>query len=163
MRALEFDRYCLFYLPVEIRKKASRHMATPPGWLKEFADAAALLLMPADVLAPIGCHYCQVGQAWEISLFVSRTEIVGGECDGESRNSKFILDVPALMQLFERVPTVTWQAQSHGDEDELGPHVALAGRFAGRNVSLRVLAHPPQRFAPGRQAVVYTNTVEDCW
>jgi len=138
-------------------------MARLPGWIKDLADSSAVYLVPTDILAPIGCHYCRVGDVWEISLFVSRTEIVGGEYDGSQRGSKFILDVPALMELFESVPDVQWQAQSHGEDYELGPHLALIGIYAGHKVCLQILADAPLRFAPGRRAAIYTNTIEDCW
>src|SRR5579863_3928411 len=102
-------------------------MSLPPGWLKELADATALLMMPADVMAPIGCHYCCVDDTWEISLFVSSTEIVGGERDGDVRRSRFCLDVEAVKKLLDEVHGISWQAQSLASDDELGPHVELCG------------------------------------
>ena len=78
-------------------------MSSPPGWLKELADAAALLMMPADVMPPIGCHYCSVGSTWEISLFASSTQVVGGGRDGDVRRSRFCLDVEGIRKLFDEV------------------------------------------------------------
>lgn len=131
--------------------------------MKDLADAAAQLMVPTDILAPIGCHFCRIDDTWEISLFVSSTQIVGGKCDGELRRSHFILDLPALMNLFSDIPAVAWQTQSHSDEDELGPHVAFEGVYAGNRVCLRILAEAPERFSVGRRAVVYTNKWEETW
>ncbi|HEY3963538.1 MAG TPA: hypothetical protein VGM05_03210 [Planctomycetaceae bacterium] len=136
---------------------------TPPGWLKELADAAAVMIMPADVIAPIGCHYCCVDKVWEISLFASSTEIVGGGYDGEVRNSRFCLDVHALMKLVGNVGQATWQAHQLGDDDELGPHVAIMGRYGDQDVRLQILAFPPKRFSSGRRAVVYIPSWEETW
>ena len=138
-------------------------MSVPPGWLKDLADAAALLMMPADVLAPIGCHYCCVEKTWEISLFASSTQIVGGGHDGDVRRSRFCLDVEAVRKLFDEVDSVTWQAHTLATDDELGPHVELHGTYADKDVKLRILVFPPKRFASGRRAIVYEPAWEETW
>ncbi len=136
---------------------------SPPGWLKELADATALLMMPADVIAPIGCHYCCVDDVWEITLFASSTQIVGGGRDGEVRRSRFTFDIQALTVNFAHVSQVSWQAHALGPDDELGPHVAIEGKFGDQEVRLRVLAFPPKRFASGRRAIVYVPSWEETW
>ena len=136
---------------------------SPPGWLKELADAAALLMMPADVIAPIGCHFCEVEEVWEITLFASSTQIVGGGRDGEVRRSRFTLDVTALMKIFASVSNVSWQAHALAADDELGPHTAIEGKYGEQEVRLRILAFPPKRFASGRRAVVYVPSWEETW
>lgn len=136
---------------------------SPPGWLKELADAAAQLMMPADVIAPIGCHYCFADDVWEITLFASSTEIVGGGQDGEVRRSRFCLDIQALTRVFVVVHEISWQAHELGGDDELGPHIAVEGAFGEYDVRLRVLAFPPKRFASGRRAIVYVPSWEESW
>ncbi|MBI3863707.1 MAG: hypothetical protein HY290_17595 [Planctomycetia bacterium] len=136
---------------------------SPPAWLKELADSAALLMIPADVIAPIGCHYCYVDRVWEITLFASSTQIVGGGQDGEVRRSRFTLDVPGLMKLFADVKNVLWQAHEIGEDDELGPHIAVEGQYGDQDVCLRILAFPPKRFASGRRAIVYVPSWEETW
>lgn len=138
-------------------------MPHPPDWLKELADAAALLMMPTDVMAPIGCHYCCIEGTWEIALFASSTQIVGGQRDGEVRRSRFCLDVRAISALFSQMHDVVWQAHGQGADDELGPHVGFSGIYAGNRVELRILAFPPKRFESGRRAIVYTPAWEETW
>lgn len=138
-------------------------MSSPPQWLRELADAAAPLMMPADVMAPIGCHFCLVDGTWEISLFAAATQIVGGKNDGVLRPSRFHLDVQALMGLFSEVRNVSWQALPFAANDELGPHIALEGVYGGNAVSLRILARAPRRFEPGRRAIIYEHAWEEIW
>ena len=120
-------------------------------------------MMPADVMAPVGCHYCCVEQTWEISLFASSTQIVGGERDGEVRRSRFCLDIDAIGKLFTEVRSVSWQAHALASDDELGPHVELDGIYVEKDVKLRILAFPPKRFASGRRAIVYKQAWEEAW
>lgn len=138
-------------------------MTVPPGWLKELADAVALLMMPADVMAPIGCHYCRVNKTWEISLFASSTQIVGGGRDGDVRRSRFCLDVDAVRKLFDEVHGISWQAHALASDDELGPHLEVHGSLADKEIRLRILAFPPKRFASGRRAIVYEPAWEETW
>ena len=138
-------------------------MTAPTGWLKELADAAAALMAPVDVLAPIGCHFCCVEQTWEISLFAASTQIVGGERDGQVRRSRFCVDIEAIRNLFTEVHSSTWQAQALACDDELGPHIEVHGAYGDQDVKLRILAIPPKRFASGRRAIVYEQAWEETW
>jgi hypothetical protein len=136
----------------------------PPKWIQELADAVALQLIPADSLAPIGCHFCPVeGGVWEVALFIASTEIVGGSQDGKLRYSRFHLDLQAVCRQFAQVEEVSWQAHPLGDNDELGPHVAIEGRYGNCNVRLRILAFPPDQFPAGRRAVTYGPIWEELW
>ena len=71
-------------------------MSTPPDWLNQLANAAAEEIEGLDVLAPLGCHYHDADGVWEVTLFASLTEVVGGAKDGVLRRSKFSVD---LLQL----------------------------------------------------------------
>lgn len=138
-------------------------MPEPPDWLKQFADAAALEMQPADVLAPVGCHYCLTDGTWEVALFASSTEIVGGNQDGLLRFSRFQVDVQALVGLFSELEDVSWQALPMGADDELGAHLAIAGCLGEHRVCLRILALPPRRFSHGRRAIAYEPAWEEMW
>src|SRR5437879_5970087 len=138
-------------------------MPSPPEWLQELADAVALQMTPADVLAPVGCHFCLVDGTWEISLFAAGTQIVGGKKDGVVRASRFSVDLQSLLKLFSEIESLSWQALRLSADDELGPHISLAGTHAGNRVWLRILAWAPKRFAPGRRAVGYEHAWEEIW
>ena len=138
-------------------------MVTPPLWVKQLANQVALTLQPVEVMSPLGCHFLQEGDHWEITLFASATEIVGGEQDGEQRASRFIVDVLAIQRLFDRVEGMEWQPLRIGAQDEAGAHLSVHGLFEGHSVWLRVLARPPKRFVAGRQARVYERSWQDTW
>ncbi len=138
-------------------------MPNPPEWLHQFADAVAAQLCGVDVLAPIGCHVFRAPEHWEVTLFVSATEVVGGRQDGRQRTSRFFLDVQALSQIFDVVRSVVWQAQGLGAGDDVGPHLAVEGDYCGHPVWLRVPATAPHVFPAGRQAHVHHQTWEEVW
>ncbi len=138
-------------------------MVSPPAWLQELANAIAALMTPVEVLSPIGCHFCFVEKHWEITLFASDTEIVGGQKDGGQRPSRFSLDLKRVVELFGSVSSLRWQALPLGPQDELGAHFSLEGEFEGQPVWLRVLAKSPRRFDAGRKAHVYELSWEETW
>lgn len=115
--------------------------------------------------APIGCHFHlnDERKEWEISLFVSRTEIVGGPQDGTTLQSSVQLDIVHVMQLFDSAPAVYWQSDSICEEDQLGQHVSFEGIVRGQNVWLRVLKCPPEWSGPGRLINATSGSIEDQW
>jgi hypothetical protein len=137
---------------------------TRPDWLAELAQGAADCLI-ADDLGPMGCHYCQSEGVWEISLFVSATEILGGARDGQRFPGCFHLDVQRLLALFGEVTEILWQAWPLGraDEDELGAHISVEGACSGQRICLRILAEAPRRFDVGRYADVYQKRYINLW
>lgn len=140
-------------------------MAAPPSWLARMTNDVATQMWGVDILAPIGCHYFfneAVGH-WEVTLFVSSTEVVGGARDGQTVTSRFTLDLSQIQGLFDEVTGFHWQAQQLGSEDEIGPHVSLEGKYEGQDVWVRVLASAPNRFEAGRYANAYEMRVQDIW
>jgi len=138
-------------------------MPSPPEWLEELADAAAQQMIPADVLAPIGCHFCFADETWEVSLFAAVTQIVGGKYDGVLRPSRFHVDLQAVARLLSEVHEISWQALPLATDDELGSHVAITGTYREHQIILRMLSRAPRGFAAGRRALVYENTWEETW
>uniref|UniRef100_A0A7C2P1P9 Uncharacterized protein n=1 Tax=Schlesneria paludicola TaxID=360056 RepID=A0A7C2P1P9_9PLAN len=138
-------------------------MSVPPAWLQDFADAVAGHLHAVDVLSPLGCHFHQSDDLWEITVFASSTELVGGSRDGQGRVSRFQVDLLGLSQLFDDIQDFHWQAQGLGPQDDLGPHVSIVGRCRGQSVWLRVPAMAPKAFPPGRLAHVHQQSWEEVW
>lgn len=138
---------------------------SPPTWLAGMMNQVTEQVLAADVLAPLGCH-CYHNLAldeYEVTLFASLTEILGGELDGHLTASRFHLDILGLQQVFTEVHQLHWQSHSLGEEDELGPHVSIEGEFAGKTVWLRILAFPPERYEHGRMMNVYEGKLHDLW
>ena len=136
---------------------------TVPPWLRELADAVAEQIAPADLLSPIGCHFCELDGRWEISVFASSTEFVGGRRDGRRQQSKFSLNLLRVLALLDNVQACHWQSRAIAPSDELGAHFSVEGKYQGHSVWLRVLAEAPRRFTPGRQARIHENAIVDTW
>lgn len=120
-------------------------------------------MTPADLMAPIGCHFCLVDAQWEVTLFASKTEVVGGQKDGVLKSSPFSVDLKGICDLFSEVSSLRWQALSFGADDDLGAHLSLEGIHNGMSVWLRILSTPPKRYKAGRQALTYGMEWKDTW
>jgi hypothetical protein len=138
-------------------------MATPPTWLSHFVNAVTLTLHSHEVLSPLGCHFQQIADVWEITVFASRTEVIGGSRDGQFRPSLFSVDLKSVLALFSSVDEIHWQAQSLGSTDELGSHLSVEGRYGDQEVWLRITAVAPERFDAGRRAMVNQQGFEEVW
>ncbi len=138
-------------------------MSQPPPWIQELTEDVTAGMHAFDVLSPIGCHYHQTERFWEVTIFASRTEIVGGPKDGTQTSSKFSLDLQGVSRLLDDVTEMHWQALPLDGDDDLGPHISLVGRRAGNEVWLRILAEAPPRFEPGRIIWAYDGTSEEAW
>lgn len=143
--------------------KIRLQMVEPPAWLAQLANQVVACILPADTLSPVGCHYCEVDDGWEVTLFASRTEIVGGHLDGTTFASAFALDLVPLQELFDPLHEHYWQALSMAADDELGPHIGIVGDHLGHRVAVRILAAAPDRFESGRFANVYEARLDDAW
>lgn len=136
---------------------------TPPEWLKDFADAVVRYLVPAGAMPPVGCHYAQEDEQWEVTLFAAATEVIGGRRDGARRPSCFSVDVLRVAQHFDDVHLIEWQAHPVDIDDELGAHLSIEGNCSGHSVWLRILAEAPARFSAGRYARVNEQLWEEAW
>jgi hypothetical protein len=131
--------------------------------MRVFADAVAAQLQAVDVLPPLGCHVHRDAEAWELTVFASATEVIGGSRDGEFRMSRFHVDVLGICQLFDEIASITWQTHRLGQRDDLGAHLAIEGQVQGEPVWLRIPAVAPKAFAPGRLAHALTQQWEEVW
>lgn len=136
-----------------------------PTWLNGFASAVAEHIHGADILSPLGCH-CYHNRArdeFELTVFASRTQVIGGRLDGTEVGCNFDVRIKDVMDLFDEPPRVGWQALPKGKDDQLGPHVAFEGTYMGQLVWLRILASSPERYEHGRNLNVHTLKIEDLW
>ncbi len=138
-------------------------MVSPPSWLSNFVDSVTSNIHAYDVLSPLGCHYQQVKDIWEVTVFASRTEIVGGPQDGLTCHASFNVDISGILQCFSEVGTISWQSQSLGSDDELGAHLAVEGICDNKQIWLRITSTAPERFGVGRRAVVNQQQIEEMW
>ncbi|QDT80890.1 hypothetical protein GmarT_45380 [Gimesia maris] len=140
-------------------------MPAPPSWLKTMANQVASLMYDVDMLSPIGCHFFHNGSRneWEVTLFASSTEIVGGEWDGVLAPSKFCFNILKLGEIFEEVESLYWQALPVDYDDQLGCHISIEGMYEGERVWVRVLAEAPEEFEAGRRMQAYEFNLKEIW
>ncbi len=138
-------------------------MSPEPGWLKRLTGCVCETLSPIANSAPIGCHYHPVGDTWEVSLFFSPTEIIGGEFDGQRIACLFVADVLELIHVFDVVEQMSWQPMPVDENDEVGAHLAVTGYFEGKRILFRVLATTPDQFAAGLFANLHERKFIDTW
>ena len=145
------------------------HSLTPtpsaPSWLEGFANDAARSMLDSEMIAPIGCHYHynENRNEWEVTVFISATEVVGGARDGMLVPCCVQLNVSHVIELFAEMPTVHWQSGPIQEDDEVHQHVSFEGRVHGHNVWLRMLAQAPGRVGPGRLLHASTGELENLW
>lgn len=138
-------------------------MGAPPEWLSHFADAVTVNILSHDLLPPMGCHFAYSKNIWEVTVFASRTEIVGGSEDGQTTDARLYVNVKEVLGLFSQVNEISWQTQPFGPYDELGSHLSIEGSHAGQMVWLRITAVAPDRFEVGRRAIVNRREFEEVW
>ena len=71
---------------------------TVPAWLNSFASAATEHIHGVDILSPLGCH-CYHNRArdeYELTLFASRTQVVGGGKDGREVDCNLEVEIDGL-------------------------------------------------------------------
>tara|TARA_R110002096_G_scaffold258894_1_gene452405 strand:+ start:1445 stop:1930 length:486 start_codon:yes stop_codon:yes gene_type:complete len=138
-------------------------MTQPPQWIQDLTYDATEEIHAFDVLAPVGCHYHQIDSQWEVTIFASRTEVVGGPKDGTQTSSNFSLNLNGVYKLLDDVTEFRWQALPVDEADDLGPHVSLVGTRDGHPVWLRILAQAPVNFEPGRFISAYDGNWDEAW
>ena len=141
----------------------------PPLWLVRFANLVTRAFHSAEQLPPVGCHFHRneeegdLSAEWEVTLFTSSTEVFGGALDGSCSAARFMLDLKVLIEAFDAIESLYWQAQTMADDDEVGPHVGVEGSFEGHAVWLRITAEPPSQFESGRVFDACEDEIHDRW
>ena len=144
-----------------------RHSAggQPPSWLRWLSNDAARGFVADEFHAPIGCHFYRnpENDEWEVSIFVSSTEVVGGPMDGRKLPLQVQLDIGHVMNLFDETPTVYWQSDAVAEDDELAQHISFEGLARGHRIWLRILNEPPEGTGPGRILHAQSGEMETLW
>lgn len=138
-------------------------MVTSPDWLTVFVDAITAHIHSYGLLSPLGCHVHYVEDVWEITIFASRIEIVGGSHDGRCCNPPFAVDICRLQETFSEIEAVFWQAQPLGLTDEIGAHLSIEGIYDQQRIRLRLTAAAPSQFDTGCRVHINRSQMEVTW
>ena len=117
------------------------------GWLSALREAVGGCVGADSPMGPLGLRYREEEGLWEVWLYPTPVELVGGRHDGEVVVPGFSLDLEQLRACFETVVALSWDALGLNCPE--GPHVAIEGVFLGREVCLQVLAYAPKGEGPG--------------
>lgn len=124
-----------------------------PEWLQGFVADVAELFEPFRGVARPGfeCHWGE--DRWEVSVFLGKSEVVGGAQDGGLLPVNFRFDVQQLPALFERLDALRWNAiPDCGTTDDEGlplSFLVAEGVVCGQPITLQVHAAPPEAIGPG--------------
>jgi hypothetical protein len=116
-------------------------------WLDDLVQAVAENMTDESGPGTLGSRYREEDGCWEILIYPTPVELVGGAEDGEIVAPGFSLDLDGLRSLFERVDDFSWQALGLNASE--GPHVSIEGVYQGHEVWLQVLAYAPEDEEPG--------------
>ena len=141
----------------------SQPMVSPPDWLSVFVNGVTANIHSFDVLSPLGCHFHCANNVWEVTVFASKTEIVGGSQDGQLIESCFSIDIKGLLGLLTDIQEISWQSNSLGPMDDLGAHLSVHGNYDGKVIWLRVTSVAPEQFEAGRRIHVNQKSIEEVW
>ncbi len=135
-------------------------MSSAPRWLATLAQRLANEIVPIGAEPEFGCHYCFAEGQWEVTLFVGPVEIVGGPRDGERIDTPFFLSLLNVPSLFDDVREMAWQGTSLGEQDDVGPHIAIEAVYEGHPVWVRIAASAPAPFVPAHAAGLVPDPTE---
>ncbi len=118
-----------------------------PEWLDSLLEAVGASLEPESPMGPSALRFRQEEDFWEVDVYSTPVELVGGADDGALVSAPFSLDFEQLRAAFARIDSTGWNA--HGWYNDDGPFVWVEGSFQGHDVFLRVLAQAPEGEDPG--------------
>jgi hypothetical protein len=151
---LSHSHLAIRHLIRQIDEYAARRQGgrTIPDWLTGFIQHAAELFEPFRGMARPGFECAFVEARWEISIFLGKTERVGGPDDGAQSPVNFSFDVQRLIGLFDEIQSVRWNAFPDCGlcaEEQIDLSFLVAeGVVSGEPVALQVLAGPPEDAGP---------------
>ena len=118
-----------------------------PGWLDSLLEVVAANMIPQNAMGPLGMRYRDDEGMWDVSVYPTPVELIGGAVDGEVVAPDFTLDLEGLRSAFDRIEDFGWRAL--GLPQIEGPHVSIEGSYMGHEVYLQVLAYAPDDEEPG--------------
>ena len=116
-------------------------------WLNTLLEEIGGCMEADSPMGPLGLRYREEEGFWEVWLYPTPVELVGGRHDGEVVVPGFSLDLEQLCDCFESVVEFHWNALGLNYPE--GPHVSVEGVFHGREIYLQVLAYAPEGEEPG--------------
>ena len=116
-------------------------------WLNTLLEEVGGCIEADSPVGPLGLRYRVEEGYWEVWIYLTPVELVGGRHDGKVVVPGFSVDLEQLRESFDSVVAFHWNAL--GLTYPEGPHISIEGVFQGREVYLQVLAYAPEGEEPG--------------
>jgi hypothetical protein len=123
--------------------------AEPGDWLDQLVDQIADLMTLDSPAGPLGYRYGEEDDFWQIAVYLTPVELVGGADDGEVVLPGFQLDLLGLRDVFDEIEDFGWDGLGLCNGD--GPLIWVEGVYQGHEVYVTVLAQAPEDEEPGRK------------
>lgn len=122
-----------------------------PEWLETLVDELCEAIEPLQGEARVGYESAMGETGWEVQMFVGRTEIVGGQWDGQSELVTFRLNVPELLRQFDVVQRCEWIATPSelAANSTDSAHLLVQGEWRTQPVTVAIYSLPPENVGPG--------------
>jgi hypothetical protein len=120
----------------------SEAVDVPEVWLHRLAKAVAGYMTADTCMGPLGCCFDEDEGFWQINLYPTSVELVGGAADARIVAPGFSLNIERFRGLFDRIDDFQWE--SLGFPGSEGPHVVVEGVYRGHEVLVQVLAYAPE-------------------
>ena len=124
-------------------------MSQAPTWMEKLVDIVSVCMTAHNAMGPLGFRWGEEDQFWEVIVYPTPVELIGGAVDGELVSPGFSLNLQELQSSFDEVTDVNWCAHDFGPQDFDGPHISIEGVYQGHHVYLIVLSEAPDDEEPG--------------
>lgn len=119
-----------------------------PGWLADLAESVAAQMTGESPSGPLGFRYSDEGDGfWEINIYPTPVELIGGPDDGEIVDPGYHLDLEGLRCCFDKIVDFGWDPLGLNTPE--GPRIWLEGVYQHHDVFLQILATAPADEEPG--------------
>ena len=108
-------------------------MDTDTEWLDRLLETVADCTVADSPMGPLAYRYGEDEGFWEINVYPTPVELVGGAVDGEVVAPGFTLDIEELRAAFDRIVELVWH--SMGFPHDEGPRLVVEGVYQGRQVA----------------------------
>lgn len=137
---------------VELYRERRAARDCRPEWVTSLIDEVADLFEPYAGVGRVGFDCQFLDDRWMVTLYLGKTEFVGGREDGQARCQDFQFNLLKLLDRFRYVERLSWDVLS--DVETLGqdsPHsfLTIEGLLDAHPLVLRLFSLPPQEAGPG--------------
>lgn len=126
------------------------HTIQTPLWIRSLVeDVLVEAFQPLAFMGPLGYRYSPPNEedddkAWQLAVYPTAAQVKPNEEKaGMVFVSAFSLNVGHVVECLQDVSELVWHSPTKYSGELDGPEIRIRGKFAGREVRLRVFNRPP--------------------